>query len=173
MRRVRYLTMPDYAVPIGQKTNQIFTLSGGCVLEKVWNRQSEMPYELKIHAKFNASTINGLQILAFVEKGGVATASLVEEVNVYSINSSSWSESLVYSGAPSEVSPYLFSLSVTQANLGANELSGKEVYAIEVFAVRRRRKFYKKIYFNHLGIFDSLFRLKQESDFIKLTKVDE
>ena len=54
-----------------------------------------------------------------------------------------------------------------------NELSGKQVYSVSVEMSRKRFKFRKKIYVNHLGCFDSIIRLRQSVEHLEIEKVDE
>ena len=66
-----------------------------------------------------------------------------------------------------------FAGTINQATLSTNELSGFECYAIEVLALRRRKSFNKKIWFNHLGVYDSVIRLRHDVDRLEILKVDE
>jgi hypothetical protein len=44
---------------------------------------------------------------------------------------------------------------------------------IEATITRLGKEYKSSVYVNHLGIFDSMFRLKGEIDFLSLTKQDE
>lgn len=175
MRRIRHLYANEFVVTIGQKISQLMTFSNNAnvLLERTWHRQSFSEYELKVHAKFNADTMNGVQVRASVYNGTHLKSSSVSSISIYRVDVDSWDETLVYTAAPTEVLHGVFNLNITQANLGINELSGLETYSIEVKANRKRRKFSKKIWINHLGCFDSLNLLRQKFEHLEIEKADE
>jgi hypothetical protein len=175
MRRVRHLDCSDYLITIKQKTGQLLTMSNchNVLLERTWHRQSREDLSLKVHAKFNADTMNGLQIMASVYRGSKIKSSSVTGVTVYRVAVDTWTETFVHSNGMTESSPGVFTLDVNQTALGANELSGLETYAIVVTAIRGRRKFTEKIWVNHLGSFDSINRLQKEVNYLHSTKLDE
>lgn len=175
MRRVRHLDTSDYLVTIKQKTAQILTMSNchNVILERTWHRQSIDDLSLRVHAKFNADTMDGLQIMAGVYRGSKLKSSSVTGVSVYRVAIDTWAETFIATNAPTEESHGVFSLNINQAALGANELSGLETYAIVVTAIRGRRKFTEKIWVNHLGSFDSINRLQKEVNYLHSTKLDE
>ena len=116
--------------------------------------------------------MNGIQIKAQLLKGAKLSAMSIVGAKLFRVNEASWVETLVASPSLIEGLGF-FTGTVSQATLSANELSGMEVYALEVTAIRKRRTFKKKVYFNHLGCFDSIWRLQQESNYQHATKLDE
>lgn len=175
MRRIRHLDHCDYIVPIGQKTGQVLALSNqsNVLLERTWHRDSRPEFELKLHAKFNVDTMNGIQIMARLHRNGILSQSLVSAFSLYKVNPANWTETFVSSVAASQASPGIFSGSIVQATLGSNEVSGGECYAVECQATRRRQKYLAKVWFNHLGCFDSLIRLRHSVELLESMKVDE
>lgn len=173
MRRVRHLGFCDYIVPIGVKTFQPITQSHCTILlERTWHRETRDDFALDLHVKFNSDSIDGIQIKAQLLKSAKVSAMAIESTSLYRVSDASWVETLV-------ASPTLagglgvFAGTVSQATLSTNELSGAEVYALEVVAIRKRRQFKKKVYFNHLGCFDSLNRLRNYVEYLMIDKVDD
>lgn len=174
MRRVRNLGICDYIIPIGRKTGQILSLSNyNILLERTWHRGSRDDYSLQVHAKFNASTMNGLQIVCQLFKGKVERSFQAIEFKLYRVAEGSWVETLITTVAPTQDSPVKASAVVTQATLGLNELSGMETYCLEVSALRKRRRFATKVWFNHLGCYDSINQLVRASQVSLVLKMDE
>lgn len=175
MRRIRRLDICDYLVQVGQKTAQLITSSNcsNSLLERTWHMQSREQIQLIAHAKFNSDTMDGAHISARLMKGSTIKSSVVSQFKIFKVSEVDWSETLVTTLAPTEISFGVFGSTLSQASLGSNELSGREVYAIEVRAHRRRQNFFTKIWVNHLGCFDSLIMLRQQVEFLNISKVDE
>lgn len=161
MRRIRHLEQCDYIVPVGQKINQVLTLSNqsNCYLERTWDQKRRV--EPFIFASFDSSAMQGIKVIATLRRGLQDAASVVENVALYRVADGSWLETFVFQKAPT-MNGLSWSCSFSQSDLGANELSGAETYSV-VVSFRRRREIYRaKCYFNHLGCFDSINRLRQE-----------
>jgi len=174
MRRARRLNHNDYVVYIGQRINQLLTLSkSNIVLERTWYTLGDNSYEIEAHVKFNADTMNGIEILARLALNGKLCSSRITDIKLFKVSELGWLESLVGSFAPTEIENGVFTQTITQIQISPYELSGKETYSIEVTAQRKRKTFTKKLWFNHLGCFDSIWRLKAETSYINLTKLDE
>jgi len=165
----------EYVVLIGQKTNQIITLSNqsNVLLERTWHRSNRLPYEVFIHAKFNTSAMNGMQIMAELKRGETRLQSSIVNFVLSSVNESGWTETFIANVAATNSGDGLFTGYINQATLGLNELSGREVYSVYVEVIRKRLKLKKKIFINHLGCYDSLIRLRQNIEHLEIEKVDE
>ena len=173
MRRVRRLDICDYTVPIGQRAGQLFTQSNqsNVTLERTWhNNKSEISANL--HATFESNNFDGFNIIAGLSEAEYNVSGSLDVFKVYSVNINNWEKTLVVTKSATQSGDY-FTCNVTASDLGANEYTGAEVYFIEASITRRRRSFYVGKYFNHLGIYDSWFRLKQDVDFLDITKLDE
>lgn len=173
MRNVRHLNHCDYVIRLKTKKSQVVALSNcNMILERTWHKLAD-DFELRLHAKFNTLSMNGIQISGELLNHGKAVSSIITGFNVYSVSETDWSETLVGTSLASETAHGFFTAYMSQATLGSNELSGREVYRIECTANRLRKSFKKHIYFNHLGCFDSINRLRQYADQINTLKVDE
>lgn len=135
--------------------------------------QSRDQLRLMAHAKFNSDSMDGAHISARLIKGSTIKSSVVSQFKIFRVSDADWSETLVATVVPTEISFGVFASTVSQAMFGSNELSGREVYAIEVRAQRRRQNFFSKIWVNHLGCFDSLIMLRHQVEFLNISKVDE
>lgn len=172
MRRVRYLNNTGDVVLLKQRTNQLIIQNQDYViLERTWHRSTRLDFELDIHVKFNADLMNGIQIRAKLLKGGRLSSMSIVSASLFRVDEASWAETLVAS--PTLIEDLGFFVgTVDQATLLTNELSGMEVYALEIVALRHRRTFKKKVYFNHLGCFDSINILRQITDELRTIKGD-
>ena len=175
MKRIRHLSNVNYVVKIGQKIRQVLTLcdQGNIVLERTWHKQSRPQFEVNAHAKFNTDEMEGVQIVARLEDRGDVRSSANVVFNLYRVAEGSWSETFIDDFAATESPHGVWSVELDQSDLGANELSGREVYAVEVSMTRKRRTYKKKFWFNHLGVFDSVWRLKREAERLEILKLDE
>lgn len=173
MRRTRHLTHCDYVMQIQQGMDQIIMMSGqsNFFVEKTWHNQRS-DYELDLHARFNSNAMQGVELLCRMVRDGKSSSFAASSAKVYAVSESSWSETLIGTFGLTQ-SGQDFGLVLTQSQLGSYELSGFRTLAFEVTAQRRRRTFRKKIYVNHLGVFDSLNRLKRQVQATAILKVDE
>lgn len=172
MRRIRHLEQSDYIVTIGSRNAELLALSNNCYLDRTWDNGPRPDYKLNLHAKFNASAMDGLvieaRLMSTYRQAAVAVTSFV----LYRVSNLNYSKTLINTFTPT-LSGQSWVYTVTQSQLGLNELSGAETYYIEAFGQRRLRKFRASIYVNHLGCFDSLNRLRQRVEYLQITKLDE
>lgn len=174
MKRIRHLDQCDYVIPIGQRLGQVLTLSNqsNVMLERTWHQNSYLPNEVMLHAKFNASVMNGIQFIAELKKGSKTIQSVLPHFVLNVVNPANWTETFI-SNVVATDSNGTHTAAINQATLGSNELSGKQVYSVSVEITRKRFKYRKKIYVNHLGCFDSLIRLRQNVELLEIEKLDE
>ena len=172
MRRIRHLEQTDYVVAIGSRNGSLLALSNNCYLDRTWDNGPRPDYELSIHAKFNSSAMQGLTAEVRLMSSYRQAAVAVPSISVYRVSNLDFSKTLIGSFTPT-ASGLSYVLTLTQAQLGANELSGAETYYLEANATRRLRKFKCHAYVNHLGCFDSINRLRQSMEYNLITKLDE
>lgn len=175
MRRIRHLDQCDYIIPIAQATGQMLTVNGqsNVLLERTWHKGMRHDYDLSIHAKFNADTMNGIQVRVELMRDGVGAVSSVSSVRLSRVAEGSWSETYLTNVTMTESSLGVFTGSVLQAVLSTNELTGRETYRLDVVAIRRRKTFKKSVWVNHLGVFDSVTHLRHAVERLEIMKVDE
>jgi hypothetical protein len=129
---------------------------------------------IKVWAKFNTSTFDGIQMIAWLEdkdKEIITTASC--EFKVYYIDTTNnWDETLIFIGSGT-ASGLRWISSPSQSDLGSsNELDGERTIMIQATMLRWGRTYKNKIYINHLGVYDSIVRLKNDIEFLDISKQD-
>jgi hypothetical protein len=173
MRRVIPLESIYYINKLAEIKSRITTFSGqyNINLKKLSGNQQHF-VDVRLFAKFNSKDLNGFQILAGVEVNGYPLLSIPESLNVYRVSDDSWSKTLIGSLTMTEHEPSVFSAFASNAFLGMNELSGAETYLLEVKLKRFNIVYTKKQYFNHLGCFDNILQLRQQTELLSITKLD-
>lgn len=171
MRRTRILNLKPYIVPLKQQMDRVLVLSDNILLERTYHSNPEP--EMDVHARFNGSSMNGLMIMAALRRGAQTLHSVLTDARIYRISDSTWAETLIGSVSLTAGTNSIFTGSINQATLGANELSGRETYSLEVELQRHFRRFRKKVWFNHLGIYDTANMARQAIESLDVLKVDE
>jgi len=173
LRKIRHLSSCEFVIPVNRAAPGLVALSNqyNCYLERIWGQSDENTVSVNIHARFNSGNMNGIEIQASLFKNKVITSSLVS-AKLYVLSDSGFTKTFIADVTMAESSTGLFVGTVNQATLALNELSGRETYFIECRFSRIRKKYYNGVYFNHLGCFDSILRLKQKTELLEITKVD-
>lgn len=133
-------------------------------------------YSAHAWAKFDSIDFNGLHLMGYIIKND---KDIIHAANctfrIYEIaTANTWAETLLYTAPGVQQVDGRFLLDVTQANLGITDwIDGERTFAVEIELSRFKKKFKKKVYVNHLGVYDSIIRLRQEVDYLFLTKLDE
>lgn len=174
MRRVRHLSFKDYIVPVGRTACGMMALSNeaNILLKKTWSTITKT-FSIKLHASFETNAMEGVSILGKLLVNDNLTMSEISEFKIYRIDETDWSETFIDNVPAVEETPGVFSGYIDQSALGLNELSGREVYKITCIASRKRKSYKAEVYFNHLGCFDSLIRLRRYAERLDIIKVDE
>lgn len=134
---------------------------------------SDADISVKLWGKFNTISFDGIQLIAYLHKNETITGSGSCIFNISRVDPSSWQESAIFSTS-GVYGDGKFTASATQADLGSTaELDGDITLAIDVIITRRNKRFKSKIYLNHLGVYESVFKLRQDVEFLDLTKLDE
>ena len=174
MRKIRHLSNCEFVIPVNRASPGLVALSNqfNCYLERPWHQGADRPICTELHARFNSSTMNGIEILARLHKNDKTVSSMISSAKLYVLSDSGFVKTFV-SNVTLTASGNNFYGTVSQATLALNELSGRETYQIEVQFSRVRKKYKASKYFNHLGCFDSLNRLRQATELLQIVKVDE
>jgi hypothetical protein len=146
--------------------------------QMIFNLNSELSNTvniLKVAAELDTNSLNKIRLVAYLWdniKDSINQASSCV-FKVYKVNQPSWSDDLVYTiNGVEQLNSYLLAEVDFNAIPSAN-LDGDSTLMIEVTMVRLGQSIKERVYINHLGIYDSFLRLKQEVEFLDLTKLDE
>jgi hypothetical protein len=129
---------------------------------------------IKIAAKFNEDTFNNIQIVSYLyDSKNMSVASSANCVfNIYKISAPDWTETFVTSLNGTLLSNNYFYANPLLSGLSAIDFRGGESIMIEVSVVRLGVTYRDRAYFNHLGIYDNVNRLRQDVEFLDITKKD-
>lgn len=129
--------------------------------------------EVTLWAQFNTSSFDGINLVGFLTKNAEPISSSGCIFDIYSVsNDGLWAEFFVAS-VVGTLSGQKFVASIPQSALNPVELDGDVTLAIKMTLRRASTVFSKKIYVNHLGVYDSIVRLRDEVEFQFITKKDE
>ena len=178
-RRVTMLTNNQYIQPLKVSFNnkKVITpnASYNSIVTKVsFEKPQNKDYKVKAWLRFNSNTFNGVQLVSSLVRGKDAKIIAGCTFKVYSIDlTDAWVETLRTTVSGTAISGNRFSASVLEAALAPADLTGEITYKIEVIITRLGKTYSDIFYFNHLGIYDSFIRLKNDVEFLDITKLDE
>jgi hypothetical protein len=179
-RRIRSTANNKYVQPLKLKTGRKLVISPNSSYNSILFTKKHRAFDpnsvsAKVWAKFNGQTFDGIHVVASLfTKQDRRLSSGSCTFNIYYVDANqNWGESLILSSSGTLVNGRWI-LAPTQAMLGgSNELDGERTLRIEAILTRVDKEYKSSVYVNHLGIFDSLFRLKEEVEFLSVTKKDE
>lgn len=130
---------------------------------------------LKIAAEFDKDDFDGMRIAAYLYNPASGTVSSVATCtfNVFKVTTPTWTEQLIASFAGALTYNSYFFKDVTSVQLPGVDLFGGDTIMIEAVVTRLSETYRDRIYVNHLGIYDNAFRLRQDVDFLDISKLDE
>ena len=178
-RKVTMLTNNQYVQPFKLSFNnkKIITPNAAynSIVTKVsFEKPQKRDYKVKAWLRFNSNTFDGVQLVGSLVIGKDAKSIAGCTFKIYSIDlSDSWNETLLTTVSGTAISGNRFSASVLEAALAPADLIGEITYKIEVEVTRIGKTYSDVFYFNHLGIYDSFIRLKNDVEFLNITKLDE
>lgn len=130
---------------------------------------------IKIAAKFNEVTFDNIQMIAYLyDAKNMSVASSANCVfKIYRISAPDWTETFVTSLSGTLLGNNYFYANPVLSGLSSIDFSGGESIMIEVSVERLGVIYRDRAYFNHLGIYDNVTRLRQDVEFLEITKQDE
>jgi hypothetical protein len=178
-RRIRFTLNNKYTQPLKIRMANKIVLTLGADYNSILFTKRHKGYDLQnpnivLTAKFNSTAFEGVNILAFMENADGYIYSIGSCVfKIYSVNpQTNWVPILLYTATATQ-NQKRWLTTLTQANIGSTELNGDNSFLIEATLAKWGRTFKKRVYLNHLGIFDNLTRLKQQSDLLLISKLDD
>lgn len=129
---------------------------------------------IKIAAKFNEDTFNNIQIAAYLfdSKNGAIANGANSTFKVYRVSAPDWTETLINTFSGSQLSNNYFYVNATLASLTPVDFQGGESIMVQVSIQRLGITYTDRAYFNHLGVYDNLLRLRRDVEFLDITKKD-
>jgi hypothetical protein len=129
--------------------------------------------EPNLWAKFDSDTFDGIHLLGYLAKNEKQIPSVNCSFTISSIsNDGTWTETPIVTVFGTQAGN-VFKAIVSQAVLNPIELDSEVTLSILMSLDSVGIKYNKKIYINHLGVYDSIFRLRQDVEFLDISKVDE
>lgn len=177
-RRIRSTINNTYVQPLKLGTGRKLVISlcsnyNSVLFTKRHKPASARDFNITLWAKFNTDSFDGIQMISFLEKNDQSMSAADCSFDIYSLSTDNlWTETL-RTTVTGSYSNGKFIASASQASLAPVDLDGEVTLAIKCTMQRQGKTFTKKIYLNHLGVYDSIFRLRKDVEFLDLTKVDE
>lgn len=178
-RRIKLTINNKYVQPLklGFKNKHIVSLCNdyNSIMTKVSHRSvSDSDYSIKAWLKFNTNTFDGIQMFAGLMKNKQFKSIGSCTFKIYSISvDDNWTETLLVTSAGSVMPDGRFKATATESSLSPAELTGEITFKMEVDITRANKNYNEVYFFNHVGIYDSFIKLKQEVEFLDITKLDE
>jgi len=130
---------------------------------------------LKNTGQFDTSDLESIKIIGYLYNaatGGIAAGSTCT-FNIYYVSGSTWTETSLGSVSGTLLSNNYFFADINVASLVPADLDGDTTLMIECVLTRLSSTYRERVYLNHLGSYDSIVRLRQDVDFLDITKLDE
>lgn len=134
--------------------------------------------ELKIAAQFDTNSFDKIRVVSYLysrETGNVSSMSSAD-FSIYlvkDITNPRWDEQLLTTSSSIWQTNHYFFQEYSLTSLIGAELDGDSTLMIECKGQRLGEVYYNRIYVNHLGVYDSIVRLRQDVDFLDIIKLDE
>lgn len=133
---------------------------------------------LKLAAQLDTNTLDKIRIIGYLynpTNGTIDSASGIT-FNIYKvadITIPKWDDQFIVSlsGVLQSNSYYFNDIDIS--SLTGTSLDGDTTLMIEGVATRLGVTYRERIYVNHLGVYQSIIRLRQDVDFLDITKQDE
>lgn len=128
---------------------------------------------VKLAARFNDNTFANIQIIGYLYDTVSASISNSSSCvfRIYKVNPPDWSETLITTLNGSQLSNSYYYINPTTSSLTL-DFQGGDTIMVDAAITRLGITYRDRIYVNHLGIFDNVTRLKNEVDFLFITKKD-
>jgi hypothetical protein len=178
-RRIKPTINNKYVQPLklGFKNKHIISLCNdyNSIMTKVSHKPiSDSDYSIKAWLKFNAETFDGIQMFAGLMKNKQFKSIGSCTFKIYSISTDdNWVETLLVTSSGTALPDGRFKATATEAALSPAELIGEITFKMEVDITRANKNYSEVYFFNHIGIYGSFIQLKQDVDFLDITKLDE
>jgi hypothetical protein len=133
---------------------------------------------IKCWAQLDTTTLNSIRIVGYLYRPGTGAVDSAASVGfriyrVQDITSPNWDDLYLMSVAGVLQPNGYYTVTVPTSSIPGAILDGDTTLMIEAVAVRSGTTFRDRVYLNHLGVYESINRLRQDVDFLDITKQDE
>jgi len=131
--------------------------------------------QINIAAQFNTENFDGIKLIAYLYETQTGSVSSLGTCtfNVYKVISPNWQDQFIASFSGTILPNSYMYKALTQSDLGGIDLDGETTLMIEATGIRLGSVYRNRVYVNHLGVYDSIIRLRNDVDFLDITKKDE
>jgi hypothetical protein len=177
-RKVMMLTNNKYTQPLKVSFNNKKIITPDAMYNSIATKVSfEKPtnkdFKVKAWMRFNSDTFDGVQMVASLVRGKNAKSIATCNFKIYSLTiDNNWVETLLVTVNGTNVGGNKFSASTPESTLAPTTLTGELTYKLEVQITRLGRIYADIFYFNHIGIYDSFIKLRNDVQFLDITKKD-
>lgn len=129
---------------------------------------------IKMAARFNSETFDGIKVIAYLYEAASGSISNAASAtfDVYKVSTTTWEDEFINTFPSLQLPNSYYYRELTEADLGGIALDGENTLMIEVVVTRLSDVYRDRIYINHLGVYDSVIRLRKDVDFLNITKQD-
>lgn len=130
---------------------------------------------LKIAAEFNQSSFDGIRVTSYLynpSTGGVDSSASCT-FKVYVVRSPDWQDVPVADFIGTQLPNQYYFRSILASEISSIDLFGGDTVMIEAVVTRLGETYRDRIYVNHLGIYDNVTRLRQDVEWLDISKLDE
>lgn len=129
---------------------------------------------MRIAAEFDKVDFSSIRFVGYLYDPDSGTISNMANCtfNVYLVTTPFWTEQFVGAFPGTQLFNSYFFADVSSTSLAPIDFFGGDTIMIEAVGVRLGVAFRERVYVNHLGIYDNAFRLRQDVDFLDITKQD-
>lgn len=130
---------------------------------------------LKVAGEFNKDTFDTIRLAAYLYNPATGTVSNVSGItfNIYLVTTPTWTEQFISTVPGSQIYNNYYFADVNVSTLGLIDFSGGDTIMVEVVGNRLTDVYRERLYINHLGIYDNVTRLRQDVDYLDISKLDE
>lgn len=131
--------------------------------------------DIKIAAQFDTSTFTKVRVIAYLYNSvsnGVDSAATCD-FRIHIVEQPSWFDTYKTTEVGVLQGNSYFLAEVDLSDLAPALLDGKASIMVEARITRLGESFRDRIYLNHLGVYDSIVRLRNDVEFLDITKLDE
>lgn len=130
---------------------------------------------VKLSAQFNKDDLNSVRIAAYLYNPitGATDNSASCTFSIYKVVNPNWSDIYLTTVSGSQLPNQYWYYNLPLSSIPSVELDGSDSIMIEAVITRLSQTYRDRIYINHLGVYDSIVRLKQDIEYLDITKQDE